>query len=127
MNIHSSRRRLVWSLACALLFPFLPLRAEGVPGGYSAGKVTDDGVVEAAKAAAEAQAGVMGKETARPVKIKVKRILSVHRQVVAGLNYRLKMEVDVDGKVRPATAVVWATLQGKHELTSWQWDDAPAK
>lgn len=127
MHLHSPRRRFVWSLTCALVFPFLRLRAGGVPGGYSAGKVTDDGVVEAAKAAAEAQAVVMGKEAARPVKLKVKRILTVHKQVVAGMNYRLKLEVDADGKVRPATAVVWATLQGKHELTSWQWDDLPAQ
>jgi hypothetical protein len=41
--------------------------------------------------------------------------------LVAGMNYRLRLKVKVDGKVKEAEAVVWRKLSGEHELTSWTW------
>jgi len=45
----------------------------------------------------------------------------VDRQVVAGLNFRLRLRVELGGQLRTAEAVVYRNLQGQHQLTSWQW------
>ncbi|MBU3672981.1 MAG: hypothetical protein FGM43_10560 [Sinobacteraceae bacterium] len=45
----------------------------------------------------------------------------VDRQVVAGLNFRLRLRVELGGQPRMAEAVVYRNLQGQHQLMSWQW------
>ena len=40
---------------------------------------------------------------------------------VAGLNFRLRLRVELGGQPRMVEAVVYRNLQGQHQLTSWQW------
>ncbi len=85
-----------------------------IPGGFSAADAKDAEALAAAKFAV----------TAHDPKLKFQRIGKVQRQVVAGLNFRLTIEVTDDGKERVADAVVWRKLDGTHQLTSWKWRDA---
>lgn len=84
------------------------------PGGFSGVSEKD------AEALAAAKAGV----AAHDAKLTFVAIEKVERQVVAGLNYRLRLKVSEGGKIRMADAVVWRKLDGKHQLTSWKWVDA---
>jgi len=52
------------------------------------------------------------------------RLLSVReasRQVVAGLNYRLRLRVKRGGRDREASATVYQDLQGQRRLIAWEW------
>ncbi|MBI3878097.1 MAG: hypothetical protein HY300_19410, partial [Verrucomicrobia bacterium] len=82
-----------------------------VLGGYSPAPVNDPEVQAAAKFAT----------SARDAKLKLLGVERAQQQVVAGQNFRLTLKVDEEGAGRVAEAVVWRKLDGKHELTSWQW------
>jgi hypothetical protein len=91
--------------------------AEQIVGGYSETSVTNAEVVAAAQFAIKAQAATPEQK----IVITLVELLSVRQQVVAGMNYRLRLKVKVDGTVKEAEAVVWRKLSGEHELTSWTW------
>ncbi|MEI6971248.1 MAG: hypothetical protein WCL44_06985 [bacterium] len=96
-----------------------------VAGGYSEAAVTDKVVIAAADFAITAQAKEMrGKDGAQPAGLKLVEILSAHQQVVAGLNIRLRLKVELDGVEKDAKAIVWWQAWRKpdpHRLTSWKW------
>jgi hypothetical protein len=91
--------------------------AEQIVGGYSETSVTNAEVVAVAQFAVKAQAAT----SEQKIVITLVELLSARQQVVAGMNYRLRLKVKVDGKVKEAEAVVWRKLSGEHELTSWTW------
>lgn len=95
----------------------MPAAWSQVPGGYSPAPVNDPQVQAAAKFAV----------SARDAKLKLLGIEQAQQQVVAGQNFRLKLKVDENGDHRLADVVVWRRLDGKHELTSWQWQPAKPK
>ena len=52
-------------------------------------------------------------------------ILGAEEQVVAGMNYRLKLKVTLDGQEKTAVAVVWWQAWNEktpYTLTSWDWE-----
>ncbi|MEM9494220.1 MAG: hypothetical protein AAGC55_34055, partial [Myxococcota bacterium] len=53
--------------------------------------------------------------------IVLRRIDAAYRQVVAGINYKLRIDVETNGKPRTAELVVYRDLQGVMTLTSWTW------
>ena len=81
-------------------------------GGYSPAEI-DPGVQKVAEFAVNTQARTSG----RPLQIV--KIMKAERQVVAGLNYRLEIEVADGSKNLKARAVVWKKLDGSLALTSW--------
>ena len=85
-----------------------------IAGGYSAAAVTDPEVVAAAKFAVK-RAARKGARRAALVSVE-----GAERQVVAGMNYRLRLKVRMNGKTQDVTAVVYRDLKGKYELTSWK-------
>jgi hypothetical protein len=94
-------------------------------GGYAKASVTHKEVVAAAAFAIKAQRKAMQekKETALP-KLELVKILHAEQQVVAGINYRLKLKVTLNGKEKTAEAVVWWQAWRKpdpYQLTSWTW------
>jgi hypothetical protein len=98
--------------------------ADHLVGGYSEASVTNTEVVAAAQFAVNAQALSVQRGPA----ISVVEILSAQQQVVAGMNYRLRMKVKVDGKDRDVEAVVWWQAWRKpdpYQLTSWAWVTPP--
>jgi hypothetical protein len=54
-------------------------------------------------------------------KLNLVMIKEAQHQVVAGMNYKLSLVVMRNGKEEYAVAVVWAKLDGTHELTEWAW------
>ena len=61
-----------------------------------------------------------------PTRLMLVKILSTQRQVVAGINFCLKLKVRVNGKSKVAEAIVWWQAWSKPEpyrLTSWKWKD----
>ena len=38
-----------------------------------------------------------------------------------GRNFRLNMDVRVEGGIRTAQATVWAKLDKTHQLSKWEW------
>lgn len=49
----------------------------------------------------------------------LKSIVSAERQVVAGLNYRLELDLIKNNHPLRVRAVIWRKLDGTMELTSW--------
>lgn len=59
------------------------------------------------------------------VSAKLTRVISARSQIVAGVNYELRLELEVDGKSRKARATVWWRAWNKdapYRLSSWAWD-----
>jgi predicted neuraminidase len=80
-------------------------------GGYSSAPANDAEVLAAAKSAI----------ALRDPKLKLLSVEKAERQVVAGLNYRLRLNVNDAGAARAAEVVVWRKLDGNYELTMWKW------
>jgi hypothetical protein len=100
---------------------------QSMPGGYSKASVTDKEVMAAADFAIGAQQKAMqdskGDKTG---KLELVKILGAEQQVVAGMNFRLKLQVKTDGVEKQAEAVVWWQSWRKpdpYQLTSWKWSD----
>jgi len=81
-------------------------------GGYSPAEI-DSEVSKVAEFAIKTQAQASG----RPLRFV--KILKAERQIVAGLNFRLVIEVSDGSKRLKARAVVWKKLDGSMDLTSW--------
>ena len=96
------------------------------PGGYAEASITDQQVVAAANFAVKAQGKVIREEKAeKPPTLELLTIEKAEQQVVAGMNYRLKLKVKLDGKERSAEAIVWWQAWRKPEpytLTGWTWN-----
>lgn len=91
---------------------------EPVAGGYSNVAVTDAQIVSAANFAVKAQA------KKDKMKIKLVAVNKAARQVVAGMNYKLCLSVEIIDKKKPVVpqiieAIVFKNLKQKLALTSW--------
>jgi hypothetical protein len=77
-------------------------------------------VVAAAKFAIEAKAKQEGAAT----KLELVKVTAASEQVVAGINYQIKLLVKLNGQEKSAEAVVWWQPWRKpdpYQLTSWTW------
>jgi Aspartic acid proteinase inhibitor len=83
-------------------------------GGYQDAPKADPAIVAAAKAAVSER---QQKEGGSITLVKIKR---AETQLVAGVNYRLCLNVKANGKTQTATVVVNKTLDDKYSLTSWE-------
>ena len=96
-----------------------------VVGGFSPASPRDKPVKAAAEAAVKTETLVLHEDRlTRKSTLKLVSIVSAEQQVVAGMNYRLRLKVKLDGKVRDAGAVVWWQSWRKPEayrLTEWTW------
>lgn len=99
--------------------------AEELVGGYSAIAVSDSNVVAAAAFAMMAeQKAMLDQKDAPQSKLELVKVLKAQAQVVAGMNYRLRLAVKLNGKEREAEAVVWWQAwrsPDPYRLTSWTW------
>ena len=86
------------------------------PGGWSSAGVDDARVKIAAQRAVAAQALIDGTE------LKLVTIEGAQQQVVAGINYKLRLSVARGDQRRLANATVWAKPNGSYELTEWSWE-----
>jgi len=83
-------------------------------GGYSSAETSDAGVKNAAEFAVSEQSTKIGRS------LELIRIVRAERQVVAGLNYRLCLEVAEAGARQQALAIVYRNPAQQLSLTSWQ-------
>lgn len=85
-------------------------------GGFRAGDKADREVLAAAKFAVAEQAKTKG------VAVELVAVESVEQQVVAGMNYKLRLKVKIDGKEQQVTATVWrkVPVSAGYALTSWE-------
>ncbi|MFM2172042.1 MAG: hypothetical protein RI957_2271 [Verrucomicrobiota bacterium] len=101
------------------------LAQEPRPGGYAATPIDNKEVVAAAEFAVKAQHKAMQeKKPAEAPKLELVTILQAEQQVVAGMNFRLKLSVRLNGKVETAEAMVWWQAwrnPDPYQLTSWTW------
>lgn len=88
-----------------------------MPGSYQAAEVNEEvrGIARFAVREARRQTGG---------KLKLLAVLGCERQVVAGMNYRLRLKLRRAGEPALASALVFAALDGSHTLVTWQWEDA---
>ncbi len=104
-------RRLVLPLfALLLLAPFASAR---IAGGFKMVPANDPAAVKAAEFAVQAASAKEKKA------VLLKKLKMAELQIVAGVNYRLTMDVTVDGVESPAQATVWRKLDKTMELTRW--------
>lgn len=52
--------------------------------------------------------------------VKLVKILSAEQQVVAGMNYKLKLAIMENGTAKTVSVVVWSKLDGTKEVTRWE-------
>ena len=52
--------------------------------------------------------------------VKLVRILAAEKQVVAGMNYKLKLAITENGTAKTVSVVVWSKLDGTKEVTQWE-------
>jgi hypothetical protein len=95
-----------------LLAPACAQAKPPVPGGFS--EVKPD---EETKVAASFAVGEISKKLNEPLALK--DIVSAERQVVAGWNYRLELDLTKTNQPYRVRAIVWCRLDGTMELTSW--------
>ena len=82
-------------------------------GGYSSMEISSE-----VRKVADFSVKTQAEATGRPLRLV--KILKGERQVVAGLNFRLELEVADGSKHLKARAVVWQKLDGSLALTSWE-------
>lgn len=118
---------LVLGLFCLCLCGSAELNAQPpVVGGYKKASVSDADVASAAAFAVEAAQPKKG------AKYSLLAVENAEKQVVAGMNYKLCLNVKEGDKTENFTAVVFRDLKQKFSLTSWEMScqaskDAPAK
>jgi hypothetical protein len=83
-------------------------------GGYGDARVSEPQVLEAARFAVREE----GRREGRRVSLVAVR--RAEQQVVAGLNYRLRLSVRAGGRARDVTAVVYRNLKGVYSLAGWE-------
>jgi hypothetical protein len=109
-----------------LLFSAGCLRLTDVAGSYATVSVRDENVIAAAEFAIVAQQAVMNDGTrAAPGQLTLLKIQRARQQVVAGMNYNLRLKVKVDDEVKQAQAIVWHQAWREpepYQLTSWTWE-----
>jgi hypothetical protein len=86
-------------------------------GGFKAAATNDPEVTAAARFAVAA-AGRNENTT-----VSLLSVVSAERQTVAGANYRLCLEVEVEGGTRNVRALVFKSLKKEYRLKSWKVED----
>jgi hypothetical protein len=95
-----------------------------IPGGYSPTAVTEEVIDAAAFAVKVQQKAMQNPQRGLPAKLELVDIVGAEQQVVAGMNYRLRIKVKLDGREKDAEAVVWWQAWKRpepYQLTSWIW------
>ncbi len=109
---------LIFAASIAAFAARLDAAQPGAPQGTS---VDDKDVVKAAQFAVAAQQKAM-KDAGQSDKLTLVKIVSARKQVVAGMNFMLTLQVKVGDEARTAEAKVWwqAWRKVPYQLTYWK-------
>jgi len=117
-----SWRSLAWAIPATALLSSAAAVAL-VPGGWAKASVKDPGVVAAAEFAVAERLEQLRADAAG-ADLKLVKIVKAEQQVVAGMNYRLTLEVDAGAGPATVEAVVWARVwleeKERYQLTEWK-------
>lgn len=94
-----------------------PVHAEAC-GGYTQAETDDSEVAAAANFAVIAIEKALRK-TDKDTNVSLTEILSASKQVVAGMNYKMLLKININYKDEVVEAVVWKKLSDDYELTTW--------
>lgn len=114
---------LMSALTCGAIPPPAQTFEPPLAGGYAVRPVTDEQVIAAARYALEAEKAAL-RVRREPAELRLIGIEEAASQVVAGVNYRLRLKVDRNGREQIADAVVWWQAWRKprpYRLTEWTW------
>jgi hypothetical protein len=84
-------------------------------GGWTQADSFKEDVQEAARFAVQKQAVLTQS------RLIYKDVLSAQTQIIAGLNFQLKVSVTEQDLPRYARVTVWLNLQNQYSLTQWDW------
>jgi hypothetical protein len=110
-----------WLVACSPPAPAAPsaiqindsLKLQA--GGWTQADTFNADVQEAARFAVQKQAVLTQS------RLIYKDVLSAQTQIIAGLNFQLKVSVTEQDLPRYAKVTVWRNLQSQYTLTQWDW------
>ncbi len=112
MTLNIVRKVFLIGLLCSLLASACAEAKPPLPGGFSEVKVDAE-----TRAVVNFAVGAVSKKLHEPLVLK--RIVSAERQVVAGLNYRLELDLTKNNQPYRVRAIVWRRLDGTMELAFW--------
>jgi hypothetical protein len=118
---------IVISTICLAAAAFSPRLAAAQPGAPQGASVDDKDVINAAKFAIDAeQMALQG--TGCTAELTLVKIVSAKRQVVAGINFLLTLDVKEGSMQKTAEAKVWwqAWRKVPYQLSSWKFTDENA-
>ena len=102
-----------------------PVHAE-VCGGYGKAETDDSEVAAAANFAMKARQKELRKSD-KDANVSLTEILSASKQVVAGMNYKMTLKVNINYKDQIVEVVVFKNLSDEYELTSWEYKPVKKK
>jgi hypothetical protein len=88
-------------------------------GSYTKAETDDSEVAAAANFAVKARQKALRK-TDKDANVSLTEITSASKQVVAGINYKMRLKVNINYKDQVVEVVVWKKLSDEYELSSWR-------
>jgi cystatin-C len=116
VDLKNNRKLSKWEdSTCGETAAAAPLDKPIMVGGYGSVAKTDATVIAAAKFAIAKQSETSDSE------LSLGKIVKAERQVVAGMNYRICMNVNVEGdEPMSVIAIVYQDLKRNYSLSSWK-------
>ncbi len=113
---------------CLILIGAVAAFGQPRTGGYKSASVSDSGVKAAADFAIEKKAAEMEEA------LTLEGIINAETQIVAGINYRLCLQLyipakeeETDGVTLYIKTVIYKNLKGEYSITSWEEEDCAEK
>ena len=88
-------------------------------GAYSKAETDDSEVAAAANFAMKARENTLRKDD-KDASVSLVAIVEAAKQVVAGINYKMLLKVNINDKDQLVEVVVWKKLSDDYELCSWK-------
>ena len=88
-------------------------------GGYTKAETDDTEVAAAANFAMKARESALRKDD-KDASVSLVAIVEAAKQVVAGINYKMLLKVNINDKDQLVEVVVWKKLSDDYELCSWK-------
>ncbi len=110
--------------SCLAAAAFAARPAAAQPGAPRGTSVDDKDVVKAAQFAIQAQQKALN-DAGKTDKLTLVKVVSAKKQVVAGMNFLLTLQVKVGDEARTAEAKIWwqAWRKVPYQLTSWKFTE----
>ena len=95
-------------------------------GGYTKAETDDSEVAAAANFAMKARQKALRKSD-KDANVSLVEIIRASKQVVAGMNYKMTLKVNINYKDQIVEVVVFKNLSDEYELTSWEYKPVKKK